>query len=360
LEFKLTSQASNNYSKEEKSADKRLYEIGDTTPTGAEIFGIYTSSVNFVLFWGENGGLGWEIDNVNGVTNDVLSEAKRLRTLADSTLTANRMSTVNRMLADIISTSIHTKDFEFNDNLFNEIKGFIEKYRDELKSIVSSGPLFTIYRLKDDLIQWNHSSLPETLRKPVEDFNALQSLATTVLPKSQRKSVSRLLSASLSSAFRHEKVSDDIDLFEKPRKFINSQIESYLKIQIFYVSLFTTIIMQVSLLCGYLYLESGLMYFAGASAGIFGVMVSSLQRNNKTAIDPYTSPLGLYSEGISRIFIGVIFGLFIIFCANSELALAPFKEDIYALVCFAFISGFSERFVPDLMTSVAGKANGNG
>jgi len=356
----LTSQVTDISTKEGKLNDKRLYEIGDISITGAEIFGIYASSLNFILFSGENGGLGWEVNNVSDATSDVLSEAKRIGTLGSSTLTNNRMSIVNRMLADLISTSIHTNEFEFNDNLFNDIESYIEMYRDELKSIVSSGPLFTIYRLKDDLIQWSHSNLPESLRKPVEDFNALQSLATTVLPKKQWKSVSRLLSASLSSAFRHKSLTDDVDLFEKSRKFINSQIESYLKIKIFYVSLFTTIIMQTLLLFGYLYIQSGLMYFAGASAGIFGVMVSSLQRNNKTSIDPYTSPLGLYSEGISRIFIGIVFGVFVIFCANSELALAPFKGDIYALVCFSFISGFSERFVPDLMSSVAGKVNNNG
>jgi hypothetical protein len=356
----LSSQETEKNTEEEKFEDKRLYSIGDSTKSGSEIFGIYASSVHYILFWGENGGIGWEIDKLSDHANNVLSDAKRIRTLAASTLTSNRVSVVNRMLSDIISTSLSTKDFELSDNLFDDTEAYIDKHKDEIKSIVSSGPLFAIYRVKDDLIQWSHSKLPESLRKPVEDFNALQSLATSVLPKSQRKSVSRLLSASLSSAFRQESVADDVDLFEKPRKFIHSQIESYLKIKIFYVSLFTTIAMLILFLCGYLYFNSGLVYFAAASAGILGVMVSSLQRNNKTSIDPYTSPLGLYSEGISRIFIGVVFGLFIIFCAYSELALAPFKEDIYALVCFAFISGFSERFVPDLMSSVAGKANGNG
>lgn len=66
------------------------------------------------------------------------------------------------------------------------------------------------------------------------------------------KSVSRLLSASLSSAFRQETVPDSVDLFEKPRKFISSKIESHLKIKIFYVSLFVTISMLILLLSGYL------------------------------------------------------------------------------------------------------------
>lgn len=355
----MTSQKSDKNTLEEKIEDKRLYSIGDTTKSGSEIFGIYASSVHYILFWGENGGIGWEIDKLSHSANNVLSEAKRIMTLAMSTLTSNRVSVVNRMLADIISTSLSTKDYEPTDDLFDEVEGYIEKHKDEIISIVSTGPRFTIYRVKDDLIQWSHSKLPESLRKPVEDFNALQSLATSVLPKSQRKSVSRLLSASLSSAFRQETVPDNVDLFEKPRKFISSKIESHLKIKIFYVSLFTTISMLILLLSGYLYFNSGLVYFAGASAGILGTMVSSLQRNNKISIDPYTSPLGLYSEGISRIFIGIVFGLFIIFCANSELALAPFKDDIYALVCFAFIAGFSERFVPDLMSSVAGKVKSN-
>lgn len=356
----MKKQDDNKDSKEEKLNDKRLYRIGDTTRTGAEIFGIYTSSVSYILFSVENGQLSWEIDVGNQYTSKVTTEAKRILTVAASTLTANRISIVNRMLSDIISASLSSPNFELTEDLFNDVEEFIEKYSDELVSVVSSGPLFSIYRVKNDLIQWNHRKLPESCRKAVEDFNTLQSLSTTVLPMSYRKSVSRLLSASLTSVFRQEVMAESTDLFEKPRVFIYSQIESYLKIKIFYVSLVTTVLMLGILLCGYLYLESGKTYFSAASAGILGVMVSALQRNNKLVIDPYTSPLGLYSEGISRIFIGVVFGLFIVFCANSELALAPFRENIYALCCFAFISGFSERFVPDLMTTVAGRSGGNG
>lgn len=356
----MTNQNNNKNTAEEKFKDKRLYSIGDASRNGSEISGIYGSSVDYILFWGETAGLCWEIDEATSDVNEVLCEARRICTLASSSLTKQRSTVVYSMLADIIITTLHSVDFNYNEKLFSDILAYISKYKDEIKSVVSSGPMFTIYRVKDDFIQWHHSKLPENLRKSVEEFSTLQSLATSVLPVTHRKSVSRLLSSSLSSAFRTVKLSDDIDYFEQPRKFIYSQIESFLKVKIFYVSLITTFIMQFILLCGYGYFGTGLEYFASASAGIFGVMVSSLQRNNKTQLDPYSSPQGLYSESISRIFIGVIFGLFIIFCAKSELALAPFKDDIYALVCFAFISGFSERFVPDLMSTVAGKANGEG
>ncbi|AMN68131.1 hypothetical protein [Psychrobacter sp. P11G5] len=344
---------------EEKNRDKRLYSIGDMTRTGSKISGIYDSSINYILFWNANGGLCWEIDKISDNANNVLLAAKRIRTLAGSVLTQNRISVINDMLADIISESLRTNDLKSTEALFKEVESYIEKYKDEILSVVSRGPRFKIYRVKGDLIQWHHSKLHESLRKPAEDFNALQSLATSALPKSQRKAVSRLLSASLSNAFRQEVIQDNVDLFEKPRVFIYSQIESYLKIKIFCVSLLTTIIMLILFLCGYLYFDRGLIYFSGASAGVLGTMISSLQRNNEISIDPYISYRGLYSEAISRIFIGIVFGLFIVFCANSELALAPFKENIYALVCFAFIAGFSERFVPDLMSAVASNVKSN-
>ncbi len=345
--------------KEEKLQDKCLYEIGDTTSGGAKIHGIHVKAMSFIVFVTPKGQLSWEVSKACPDISQAISNIKSIESLASAKLTKKRMKVVSGMLGTILSSLLSIVDYKYDASVFNDVDKFIEEYEDELQSTISSGPDFAIYRMKDDRIQWTHNKLTDPLRKAVEEFGALQSLARSTLSSSQRNSISTLLASSLSSAFRNKEISETTDYFDKARKFVHSQIENSLKIQIFYVSLFTTLAMQILLLIGYLIFNNGLMYFAGASAGVFGVMVSSLQRNNKTKMDPYSSQIGLYSEGISRIFIGVIFGIFIIFCAKSELALAPFKDDIYALVCFAFISGFSERFVPDLMSSVAGKVNGN-
>ncbi|MFB2734332.1 hypothetical protein [Shewanella mangrovisoli] len=344
--------SSSEITKEQKVADKRLYAVGDRTASGDEIQGIYASSTYFIIYQGRHGSLSWEIERVPVWAKDSISECRRLRGLAESYLNRRHVSIVNGLLSDALSTSLQSSEGTDTSSFFVEVNEYIEKYKDEIKSTIATGPEFAIYRTKNDTTQWFHKKLPDYLNKAVEEFESLQSLSNSVLPKSYRPAVSRMLGSSLSVAFRKNKEDDIASAFDSAKKFILSQTDSYLRIKLFLASLLSTITFLLFLFVLFVVAKVNVVYLFGAGAGVLGAMVSALQRNNKITIDPYGSLLGLYSESISRLLIGIIFGLFVVVCAKSELALAPFKENIYAIICFSFIAGFTERFVPDLMSSV--------
>lgn len=343
---------SSDISPSQKKNDKRLYAVGDLTTSGDEIVGIYSSSTHYILYWGNSGSLGWEIEEIPEWATDAIPECRRLRGLAESYLNRRHLSIINRLLSDSLSTALVSQEGSDINDFFKEVIEYIDKYKDEIKSIIGSGPEFSIYRTKNDTVQWFHKKMPDYLSPAVEEFESLQSLSNSVLPKSYRLAVSRMLGSALSVAFIKRKECDFKQIFCGTKKFILTQIDSYLRIKLFFASLFSTIIFLISLFVVQKIYDPNVVYILGAGAGILGAMVSALQRNNKISIDPYGSALGLYSESISRLLIGTIFGLFVVFCAKSELVLAPFKENLYAIICFSFISGFTERFVPDLMSTV--------
>lgn len=347
-----TSSTSNEISLEQKIHDKRLYAVGDRTASGTEIKGIYSSSTHYIIYQGEFGSLAWEIDKIPKWAKDAIPECRRLRGLAESYLNRRHLSRINRLLSDSLAASLQSPEGTDTNAFFKEVIDYIDKYKDEVKGTIASGQEFTIYRTKNNTVQWFHRKLPDFLNQAVEEFESLQSLSNSVLPKPYRPAISRMLGSALSVAFRKSKEDDLASTFNGARKFILSQTDAYLRIRLFLASLFSTTIVLLFLFVAHKAYDANAVYIFGTGAGILGAMVSALQRNNKITIDPYGSILGLYSESISRLLIGTIFGLFVVICAKSELALAPFKENIYAIICFSFIAGFTERFVPDLMSTV--------
>ena len=61
-------------------------------------------------------------------------------------------------------------------------------------------------------------------------------------------------------------------------------------------------------------------------------------------------------EGVSRISVGCFFGVLFALMCQGNLVLGVFKEELNALLVFAIISGFSERFVPELMEKLEASA----
>lgn len=166
--------------------------------------------------------------------------------------------------------------------------------------------------------------------------------------------MSRLLSSALSIAFRNN--NEDVSkIFSSARQFINFHIESCWKVRLFLTSAATSLFIILSLILVSMFSGIEPVFIYCAIAGILGSVVSSLQRNGDMKIDPYASGISLYADVISKLILGIIFGIFVIFISKSEIALSPFKNNIYALFCFSFIAGFSERFIPDLITTITKK-----
>lgn len=72
---------------------------------------------------------------------------------------------------------------------------------------------------------------------------------------------------------------------------------------------------------------------------------------DKVPFDISASFCNVILKGYSRLVAGIISGLFIIVASHSNLILGTYSNSLYSLAVFSIISGFSERFVPDLISS---------
>lgn len=335
--------------------DKRLYKIGDNTRAGKTISYIYHSSVNFIIFRTNDYSFGWEIEKISPWANDGLLECRRLLAISSSKLSLQRQEKFYSILASALANSLQSTNDKDTKCYFREVDEYICKYEGELKYRHSSGRNFEIYIKEDGFVNWYHRCIPPHLSKYIEEFFTLQSLSASVLPKKYRLAVSKMLGAALNSAFYKNENEISQDVFAHARTFINSQVDSFLKIKMLFVNVFSTItfLLFMTILSYFVTFDSLFLY--GVSAGVIGAMVSVMQRNREIVFTPYAHGLGVYSECLSRLILGCVFGLLVIFLSKSELALASFNENLYAMVCFSFIAGFSERFVPDLMSTVVKK-----
>lgn len=347
-----------NVTPDQKFADKRLYRVGDQIVSSSDIIlEIYSCAKNFLIYRGK-AGLGWEILDAPAWGGEAIAECQRLYQLALSSLSRRHMSQVISLLSSALSRALLSPEKPELESLFRESVSYIDRFKDDIIGRYAESPDFAIYKTRKGGVEWFHRDLPERLGPVLAEYERLRQLIGSVLPKAYKQATMDMLGSSLSVAFRSNAEEDLTVIFSGVDKFVMSRIISSYRIHLFFVSLLTTIIFLVVLLICGLTIVSDTEYLVAAGSGVVGALVSALQRNNESSIDPYISKWGLFCETLSRLVIGVIFGLLVIILARSELALAPFKDQVYALTSFAFLAGFSERFIPDLMATISSKADG--
>ena len=107
-------------------------------------------------------------------------------------------------------------------------------------------------------------------------------------------------------------------------------------------------------------IEGGLVYLVGltaqtrpillaALAGGVGAVVSVLQRISSLEISPFAPLWYACLQGMARVVLGVLFGVFFALANKANLALGTFAENLYAIAVFGALSGISERFVPEII-----------
>lgn len=311
---------------------------------------------NFLIYLTSTNDLGWKLNNIPEKALLALREFIFINGLIGLHINRLNKKSASIFLANTLNYCLTTKENYDAELTFKEVRDYVNSFVGSIKKRVIETPRFSVYLSRNNNIAWwYYQDIPEYMVDALEEFEVLKELSTTTLPQSYKYIVMNKLASALANAFNKDTNDKAKDCFRDVRKFLISKSESYLKLKLFLISISFSLLSLITVFFLCIYFPSAKIYAMGIGAGVIGAMVSSLQRNSFISLDSYAGEYSLYCESFSRIIIGAVFGCFLVFGIKSEIFLAPFKSNLQAIICFCFISGFVERFVPELINSVVKK-----
>jgi hypothetical protein len=181
-----------------------------------------------------------------------------------------------------------------------------------------------------------------------EEYVSLTARVDT-LAKKDKQNAWNLLAVSLSKALEKRVDGDKEDYFKEARRYIDTKInepsEMRYLLGAFTATIFLALIFSVRTFYG-----SDFMPLLGGAFGAIGSLLSVLGRLRNTEFETYSSNIFAGFAGVIRILLGFISGIAFVILQRSGIILggqiAANQDLLYA---FAVISGFSERFVPDIL-----------
>lgn len=335
------------------------YNPGDSTKTGHKIDEIFACDTNYAIYLDDKNHLCLEIETYDASLNQIINRFRDLALLAETSLSNRYIRQAQTLLAQALLNAFSCSTDEQDIlNCFAYATDFIDEKRHEIVHIYAKGPDFIVYKSNAGEIQWWSSELSEHLPLAIDEFQHLKTLILSKLPTNLHFSLFDQLGYALGSAFRVKTGACDVkSIFDRAKDLIFKQIEARYRFRYLTLCASSTALISVSILLLYYYLASEKnqllsTLFFGSLGGVLGSFLSILQRGSKTLIDIYSPLSNLVMEGLARLMVGFISGPFVVLASKSDMVLGSFKDNTIALIVFAIISGFCERFVPNLITSI--------
>ncbi|MDQ1233333.1 hypothetical protein QE450_000831 [Paenibacillus sp. SORGH_AS306] len=255
---------------------------------------------------------------------------------------------------------------EFSDyktRIVNELsyaKDFVRKKINLGTVFVSSSSNITIYMERNKELRWYYEGLPEYMVISFSEFRRLHSLSNSLLNGVNRELINRNLAVAMTNSNILQDPDRSSAQFSEIENSIKERATARVKFNI--LLLISTLGLVIIFLCFYFYFSyvipeiiSNLII--GAAGGTLGSVISVIQRNDKITVDFLLSPLAIGTESISRLLLGIIFGIILVLLIQSELITLFSIKNISALCVLSIIAGFSERFVPDFLDKIINKDN---
>lgn len=215
-----------------------------------------------------------------------------------------------------------------------------------------------VYLAEGDEISWDFN--PRKCPNADRAVGIAQALVTRInsqLPKKKRYAGNALTYGALGLAMDSIKGADIRSFFEEAEQYIEAILNESLHLRFvgaaIIFSLFSAFpAVFYSLLIGK---DNTQQILIAMALGACGALVSVLQRFSAIPIPRYSSWRFIVVRSFSRIMLGSIFAALFILFHRAGLILNLVSGNSSLLFSFAFISGLSERFIPELINQLEGK-----
>jgi hypothetical protein len=233
----------------------------------------------------------------------------------------------------------------------------------EIALILGQSPNAAVFTTADKHLRWeyydNEGTVPPRLDRTISRFDSLMAEIATTVPRPYKQTAYLRLGKAL-FALLNSGGSPAFDTAYLPvTSFVRGKARQSARVR--YVA-WCLLVATAAATGGALTATVSLGHVSeavqGAVAGVVGAMTSVLFRSRRLHVEPYAGQLYLALQAGARILVGAVFGTFVVIASKANLALGVLASSSSALVVVAFVAGFAERFVPELLRGIEERLTG--
>ena len=235
-------------------------------------------------------------------------------------------------------------------------KGDLTEAGEVICQIIGSCPYFIVYQGKDVGVRWevDDNAIPAHLNTCLERYDTIDHLIYFDTPRKERTSYSISNGSALFLSVTSEDDESRLDSFELIYGRIFNAIQTRGRISYVVAStILTTIISLIVCLVYLIYPSHSLFPFLlGWGMGSIGALLSIYHRCNSIVVSPKSCRAQHGFLGVSRVILGSISGMLFVVLVKANLLMGVLEQSIASISILSALSGFSERYFPNLMNNL--------
>jgi hypothetical protein len=227
---------------------------------------------------------------------------------------------------------------------------------DKIEHIYGHSPIWLVFENEEGKVHWwtPKDDLSEVELEVLKNFDRLYTAIQTAVREGVQERLIDDIASALFYALMQADLTKALNHFAEIENVIKAEANGLLRL--YYVSSSTLGAFIFLLLLLYVMTDTldknAKDILIGMCAACVGAWTSVLQRTSNMTAVQFDPPCYIAIQGVVRILIGAIFGGIFLVAAKAGLVLAVATTDVWAMICFSFIAGISERFVPELLGKI--------
>lgn len=327
------------------------YKVGDLLD-GIKIHHILLQYADAIVFTTSKGSIHFR-QNIGPRADAVLVEFYRLTARSTARLKQAYARQINSLLGAALAEALSLPEAADLRSPFKAIDEFIDEVG-PIRHVFGANDAWVVFIDKDGELVCEYPEVTDQSAPLLTEFYRLRQLGQSSLLPSETKALCHILGTELSIALQRTSAIEPADAFSASRDYIQLRNESRMRARYVSASVGAAVAAGVA---AWLLVRSDLGLLLGCAGGIIGAAISVLQRSADLEIRRFLPAGQVVLQGTVRVTLGILFALLIVAAARANLALGSFAATENALFIAGAIAGFSERFVPDLLTKMASADN---
>lgn len=321
-------------------------KVGDVMD-GVEIHHILLQYADAVVFTSPTGSIHFR-QNVGERGDSMLVEFYRLTTKSSARLKQAYARQVNGLIGSALAEALSSPEKADLRVPFKAVDEFIDDVG-PIKYVFGASEQWVVFVDKAGEIVCDYPKVTDKAAPLITEFYRLRELGKSSLRHAEVGALTHILGTELSIALQRTPPVDTSDAFVASRDFIQLRNESRMRIR--YVSASISAALAFGLAAWAIVPDTALL--VGCIGGIIGAAISVLQRSADLEIRRFLPATQVITQGAVRVTLGVLFGVLIVVASRAGVVSEAMAANANAAFIAGVVAGFSERFVPDLLSKVA-------